>query len=146
MYSLVYVSAATSRFTHDDLVELLNQCHVSNARNNITGMLLYNGKGTFIQALEGHQKDIETLFEHIKKDPRHRRVMKLSATEIKERDFPNWKMGFRNVDSIPEQHNEVFSPFMQLSEDESAEYFGNHESAAIKMLSHFKSSVEELVF
>ncbi|MFT6123385.1 MAG: hypothetical protein ACJASG_001917 [Oleiphilaceae bacterium] len=146
MYSLIYVSSATSRPSQAQLVDLLSQCHRNNTQNEVTGLLLYNGLGTFIQALEGEQRYVEAIFEKIKQDKRHRRIIKLSGKEITERDFPNWKMGFRNIDSLPEKTLKGFSTFMKPEADKTTQFMQDNQGMAMEMLKHFKSTAEELVF
>ena len=50
---VVYVSTASEPMDDEDLAELLAQSRERNARNDITGMLLYKDS-RFIQLLEGH--------------------------------------------------------------------------------------------
>lgn len=74
MIRLCYISSSVGRPESDALVKILKECHANNGPRNITGLLLYNGKGTFLQALEGEPKAVDSLFEHIRKDNRHERV------------------------------------------------------------------------
>ncbi|MCA9058063.1 MAG: BLUF domain-containing protein, partial [Planctomycetaceae bacterium] len=49
---LIYASAATVEFTHEDILALLKQAKAKNAPLGVTGMLLYED-GSFFQVLEG---------------------------------------------------------------------------------------------
>lgn len=144
MISLVYVSSATKRPSRDELVDLLRTCHANNSKQDITGLLLYNGVGTFLQVLEGEQEAVLSLFEKIKVDSRHRRVNVLSQITIVERSFGNWKMGFRDLSNQPVSDLPNFSSFMQDSG--ALEFVQRNSDAARKMLMHFKNLAEELAY
>lgn len=143
MISLCYVSRATERLTQEQLVSLLEHCHRNNHTHKVTGLLLYNGFGTFIQVIEGYRHSIGTLYRNIRNDNRHERVNLLWCTEIKNRDFPNWKMGFRNLDDAGEVTIEGFSDFMQQNNQVS--YLQTNRNFAMALLAHFKKETDQLV-
>jgi len=143
MINLSYVSCAKERFSDEQLSDLLKKCHQYNSQHNITGLLLYNGAGTFLQALEGDPKVIDKLYNNIQHDPRHHRVNCIHRKEISARDFPNWKMGFRNLSNIPVTSLTGFSAFMQT--EESDQYLIENSSFAQNMLGYFKQKSNEVV-
>ena len=103
MIHLIYISSATSWPSENDLKELLEQSRVRNLKQNITGMLVYNN-ATYMQVLEGSKKDVHDIYDSILKDPRNNGQFKLVEEEISQRDFPNWSMGFQNLESCsPEE-------------------------------------------
>lgn len=103
MIRLIYISSATSWPTEEDLNKLLEQARARNIEKNITGMLLYDN-ATYMQVLEGDLKDVHEIFEAICNDPRNTGIVKLVEEEIKERDFPDWSMGYKNLkDCSPEE-------------------------------------------
>ncbi len=144
MISLSYVSCSKRRFNDDELSELLKHCHKYNAKSDITGLLLYNGLGTFIQTLEGEEGAVTTLFDQIKKDPRHHRVNCIGQRTIKTRAFPNWKMGFRKLSTTSDVSLEGYSDFM--NDQDSTEYLNNNTNFAHAMVAHFKNQTNELHF
>lgn len=97
MYTLTYESVATSRLTSAEMEELLEKARTNNQRDDITGCLIYY-KGGFVQLLEGSKEKIETLYDKIKKDPRHKNVTLFSDDEISKRTFPNWGMAYYPID------------------------------------------------
>lgn len=100
---LIYISSATSWPSEIDLKELLKQARARNLRQNITGMLLYDN-ATYIQVLEGAEKDVDDIYNSILKDPRNMGNVTLIKEDISKRDFPNWSMGFKNLEScLPEE-------------------------------------------
>lgn len=140
MLSLCYVSAGTARLPEDKLIELLSQCRQNNALAKITGLLLYNGKGTFLQVLQGEDHAVTTLFEKIKQDERHHRVHCIGKKPIEKSDFPNWRMGFRPLDTSSVRSLDGFSDFMNADDDLS--FLSDHTDFTYSILSHFKSSTE----
>jgi hypothetical protein len=98
MIQLIYISTATNWPTESELLYLLEQARSLNLRRHITGMLLYSN-GTYLQALEGEAKEVRELYDAICHDPRNEGHAILRETEIPGRDFPDWSMGFENLES-----------------------------------------------
>lgn len=98
MFYLVYVSSATRPFSEADLSDLLETSRENNAKLGITGMLLYKD-GNLMQVLEGEEELVRALYEKIGTDPRHDGAITLHQSIAEERQFPDWSMGFRNLDS-----------------------------------------------
>ena len=102
LLQLVYVSAATEKFSSDDLDELLAKARRHNESVNVTGILLY-AQGTFFQVLEGAPEDVDALYDKIAKDSRHCLVLRLARENIATRNFGEWSMGFvRNEERVKE--------------------------------------------
>jgi len=97
MYTLTYESVATNKISGTEMEELLEKARANNQRDDITGCLIYY-KGGFVQLLEGSKEKIETLYDKIKKDPRHKNVTLFSDDEISKRTFPNWGMAYYPID------------------------------------------------
>ena len=95
LYQLVYSSTRNSNCTDDEIEKILASCEKNNPRQNITGVLLHS-ENNFIQYLEG-DKDIIKLYDLIKIDPRHSRIALLSYGPIRERLFPSWHMGYKDL-------------------------------------------------
>lgn len=144
MIRLCYISSSVGRPEADVLVKLLKECHANNGPRHITGLLLYNGKGTFLQALEGESNAVDSLFERIRKDNRHERVTCISRRPIESRNFPAWKMGFRNLATESVSYTEGYSDFLEA--DGGGAFWAQNDSVANALLSHFKESADELVF
>jgi Sensors of blue-light using FAD len=103
LIQLIYISSATNWPSEIDLKELLEQSRARNLRQNITGMLLY-GNATYMQALEGVEKDVDDIYNSILKDPRNTGNVVLVKEKISKRNFSNWSMGFKNLEScLPEE-------------------------------------------
>jgi acylphosphatase len=113
LINVVYVSAATQLFSKEDLVALMQRCSEQNAQRDLTGLLLYKD-GNIMQVLEGPAQNVESLFERIKKDPRHKGVMVLIKEPIPARNFPNWGMAFRDLQSRELRAIPAYSEFLNV--------------------------------
>ena len=97
LIEFIYTSTASEPFSWTELEILRHECERRNNIEKITGMLLYDGKH-FMQVLEGQEKKVLALFEHIKSDPRHRNIEALIQNPIDKRNFGDWAMGLITCD------------------------------------------------
>lgn len=93
---LIYTSTASPAFNPSDLKTILQAARNNNARQSVTGMLLYTS-GSFFQVLEGDEATLTELFAHISLDPRHGNVTRIIHEPIAKRAFGDWTMGFSEV-------------------------------------------------
>ena len=112
MFQLVYASSAVHPMQPNDLEPLLEEARTKNDRLDITGMLLYRD-GRFLQALEGSQHTVRSIYDTIRKDERHTSVITLRERLVDTREFPGWAMGFTNLDRTnPDELPEGCVPFL----------------------------------
>jgi hypothetical protein len=90
---VAYCSAASYRFSREGILELLDLARRNNARDGITGVLLYVDE-SFFQVLEGERTLIEALYAKIERDQRHCEMTKLIEKPIASRTFAGWSMGY----------------------------------------------------
>lgn len=138
MIELIYVSRAFKRFNTVELKDMLTQFRKNNEKVNVTGLFLYDGKGTFIQVLEGDADTVHNLFNKIRGDKRHSRVNVLGEREISSRNFPDWCMGFKHLEESPALNLEGYSNF--LEQPERVDYLNENPNFAIELLEHFKNN------
>ena len=136
MIQIAYHSSTQGLLSPDNIKALLVGSRVRNARRGITGMLLYKN-GNVLQVMEGPTETALALFEVLKADPRHRGIIRLYEKPILKRDFPDWKMGFHNLDadsSIPlDGFTDIFGPDFIMS--------SLNASAAAKLIGIFKKQM-----
>ena len=96
MYQLVYVSSARADLCEDDLHDILCHARETNRDLGISGMLVHLDD-CFLQVLEGPRECVLDLYKRIEMDPRHTGARVLIESDIAERAFPDWSMGFRNA-------------------------------------------------
>ena len=111
-FQLLYISAATHDFTEEELQELLALARVKNEERGVSGMLLFH-EGSFIQALEGEQKQVEEIYNKIGQDPRHAETQILFRGEVDHRDFDGWSMGFYRSNQSSAKNLEGFHQFLR---------------------------------
>jgi hypothetical protein len=111
IFSLLYLSKSTIPFSKQDLRELLKKSRENNTKLEITGMLLFKG-WNFLQVLEGHKETVMSLYEKIGRDSRHSQIIPLFQGTSSQRDFPDWSMGFHDLDSLDSLSIPGFSHFL----------------------------------
>lgn len=99
MFNLVYSSNAAKAFSNAELFEMLERWRTKNARLGVTGLLIYRD-GAFIQSLEGEESAVRAVYARIQTDDRHFQVYTLRAVSVPDRQFPDWSMGFKNLDGV----------------------------------------------
>jgi hypothetical protein len=93
LIELVYISAAREPLDARALADLLTQARRNNAQKGLTGILLHC-EGSFLQVLEGAAETVDGLYERIREDRRHQKVVRLSRKATTERTFGEWSMGY----------------------------------------------------
>ncbi|MGA1984686.1 MAG: BLUF domain-containing protein [Candidatus Sulfotelmatobacter sp.] len=114
IFSLLYLSKGTIPFSAKDLRELLDKARENNSRLGVTGMLLFRG-GNFLQVLEGNQETVVALYQKIAQDSRHDQLTTLFQGVAPQRDFPDWSMGFHDLDAPDTIQIPGFSHFLRTS-------------------------------
>ena len=97
MKRVIYSSRAVFDFNQDELVELLRISRANNSDVEVSGMLLYCAQ-SFLQMLEGQDEAVDATFARIESDDRHSDVRLLMNVQVSERAFPDWSMGFEQLD------------------------------------------------
>ncbi|HAS44022.1 MAG TPA: bluf domain protein [Microscillaceae bacterium] len=93
---LIYVSRRSISCTDKDVEQILEASIRRNSKKGLTGVLLYS-QTQFIQVLEGESDVILNLYDHIKKDKRHKNALLVSLKLIEKRYFPSWQMGSKKI-------------------------------------------------
>jgi hypothetical protein len=118
LHQLMYMSTLSDK-NESYLRSILEACMQSNKLAEVTGMLLYQD-GRIMQVLEGEEVVIKALYEKIQKDKRHHDVFLLDEFPIGNRSFPNWSMGFRNINAYELSKFPHYASFFQCTADELA--------------------------
>ena len=104
VFQIVYLSTAKAELTKEELVALLEQARPKNEELGVTGILLYH-RGSILQAIEGDEDVVRSLYARIERDPRHHHMIVLLQGHQPARDFAGWSMGFREIqDSEVREH------------------------------------------
>ena len=138
MLSLLYVSTSIKLFSEEELLEMLKVSRDNNKALDITGLLLYKG-GNFMQVLEGPDEVVNSLYEKIKLDPRHKDVTVISSEQIPARQFPAWEMAFQNLDNPAVKDEPGYSQFLQ--DEFTADIYRENPLRAYIMLLTFRDNM-----
>ncbi|MEO8257029.1 MAG: BLUF domain-containing protein [Acidobacteriota bacterium] len=138
MFSLIYISSAVTPFSPAELASLLTTSHQNNAPLGITGMLLYKD-GNVMQVLEGEESAVRTLYNRIGRDSRHRGLQTLWQGTVPERQFPDWSMGFRDLNASDVHAIPGYTQF--LNTPLTGQEFSSDPTRCQRLLTTFKKSM-----
>ncbi|MAH84925.1 MAG: hypothetical protein CBB68_11600 [Rhodospirillaceae bacterium TMED8] len=96
---ILYTSKVARECGDREIKDILRVSRANNARNSVTGMLIYKDDD-FLQYLEGPSEHVTELYEVIEKDQRHQDVNVVKDGMIEERVFYDWDMGFADQKSM----------------------------------------------
>ncbi len=98
---LLYASRATQEIDDALVGGILQHSQKHNQEHGITGLLCtYSPGNVFLQVIEGGRAAVNSLYNAIVADPRHRDVTLLEYAEVSERRFASWRMGCVNLNRI----------------------------------------------
>ena len=95
-FYLLYYGVESSKFGEADFDELLSQARERNESLEITGKLIYC-EGTFIQVLEGSEKNVMDVYASIKTDKRLIATKVVTTGTVEQRYFKDWDMDFDQI-------------------------------------------------
>ena len=136
IFHLGYVSTETGNLRSADMVQLLTEARRINTSRDITGLLLHRDR-SFYQVLEGAEDAVRQTFDSIEKDERHTAIDVLFEGEVDEREFPDWQMGFLNLDGADIETLQGYSDF--LSREDNAKDFLENLSRGKRLALMFRS-------
>jgi hypothetical protein len=136
LFHLGYVSTETLDLGSAGMVKLLTEARRINTSRDITGLLLHRYR-SFYQVLEGAEDIVRQTFDSIEKDKRHTAIDVLFEGEVDEREFPDWQMGFLNLDGVDIETLQGYSDF--LSREDNAKDFLENLSRGKRLALMFRS-------
>ena len=108
-----YISRFAKQLSSQEIDELAAAAAEKNAQNDITGALMASG-GIFFQVIEGPPEAIDSLWNSLLKDPRHKDLLLLKSEEGEmERLFPEWRMKKIDLDRNADIRNEPLKAMLQ---------------------------------
>ena len=135
MIQLAYLSSTKTLLPADEIEDILVTSRRNNGLQDITGMLLYKN-GNVLQLLEGEREEVLKLFHKIEKDERHHGIIRLYEKHITTREFPEWTMGFHDLNAEAVRAREGFSEFL----NPSFEFKTLKPTQAAKLMGLFRSA------
>ena len=99
LISVIYASSSTDDFHEHEIPDLLKQVRIANAKQELTGVLLYIER-SFLQVLEGQPEMVDAAFSKILRDKRHMQVTLIARESLVERAFEGWTMIHKTLDPV----------------------------------------------
>jgi hypothetical protein len=110
---VLYVSRAVGPQTTTVTASILSTAQAHNRQNGIGGVLC-QGKGLYLQVLEGERSAVNRLYARIVADSRHKDVEMLHLEEVSERRYAEWSMAHVNLaddDPMVQMNHPEFDPY-----------------------------------
>ena len=110
---VLYVSRAVGPQTGTVTASILSTAQSHNRQHGISGVLC-QGRGLYLQILEGERSAVHRLYSRIVADRRHSEVEMLALEEITERRFAGWSMALVNLaedDAMVRMNHPEFDPY-----------------------------------
>ena len=99
MFFYTYISSASHLMNKEELEAIHQTAAQKNRGIGVTGFLFYSN-GSFLQFLEGEEAQVQALVQRIRLDPRHTGFLEVDSGEQAGRLFPDWTMGFQNMEEF----------------------------------------------
>ena len=97
LYEVLYVSTIAPDAPLSVVADIVRKARPSNQARDITGLLIFDGQ-RFCQQLEGSQKQVLSLVERIRADPRHTDVHVVHHGLLATRRFRQFDLGYTSQD------------------------------------------------
>ena len=110
---LIYISRAVGPQTTTVTTQILETARAFNKSHDLTGVLC-QGKGLYVQVLEGERSEVNSLYRRIAADSRHVDAEIVLFGEIKNRQFKDWSMALVNLsidDPMVTMKHPEFDPY-----------------------------------
>ncbi|GJL96288.1 MAG: hypothetical protein DHS20C06_01050 [Hyphobacterium sp.] len=113
---LIYVSTGRHDLQKTDIEDILACANERNSQNDVTGLLLYDGRG-FIQMLEGPLDVVDEIFSSIAKDQRHSNISVILTQTDMPRQFGGWSLGYSLINDLRLLDGESWFPLTERTLD-----------------------------
>lgn len=137
IFHLVYVSHAVEDISYTDIQDILAVSRQNNARDGITGLLIYR-EGYFLQLLEGTEQSVKNVLGNIMMDDRNHSLRVLIEAQG-ERLFADWSMAYIDGDISSNETEELIEFF-----DVCLQAGANQRNLIMPILRKFRASAPAL--
>jgi hypothetical protein len=127
---LIYISRAVGPQTTTVTTQILETARSYNKAHNLTGVLC-QGKGLYVQVLEGERSIVNGLYRRIVADSRHAHAEIVYFGEIESRQFKEWSMAL--------VHLSIDDPMVTMKHPEFDPYSAN-STAIMGLITELLSS------
>ncbi|HMR16100.1 BLUF domain-containing protein [Mariniflexile maritimum] len=102
--TICYISDSMHNESLKNIEDLYLKARTNNAKNNITGILMYTDRN-FLQVLEGEETIVDATFKKICADIRHKNIFNIIDSPIEQRIFEDYNFGFTTINNKQELNN-----------------------------------------
>jgi hypothetical protein len=127
---LIYISRAVGPQTTTITTQILETARAFNKAHDLTGVLC-QGKGLYVQVLEGERSIVNELYRRIVADSRHEHTEIVHFGEIDTRQFKDWTMAL--------VHLSIDDPMVTMKHPEFDPYSAN-STAIMGLITELLSS------
>lgn len=127
---LIYISSAVGPQTTTITTQILETARSYNKAHNLTGVLC-QGRGLYVQLLEGERSVVNGLYKRIVADKRHENTEIVHFGEIETRQFKDWAMAL--------VHLSIDDPMVTMKHPEFDPYSAN-STAIMGLITELLSS------
>lgn len=127
---LIYISSAVGPQTTTITTQILETARSYNKAHNLTGVLC-QGRGLYVQLLEGERSVVNGLYKRIVADKRHENTEIVHFGEIDTRQFKDWAMAL--------VHLSIDDPMVTMKHPEFDPYSAN-STAIMGLITELLSS------
>jgi len=127
---LIYISRAVGPQTTTITTQILETARAFNKAHDLTGVLC-QGKGLYVQVLEGERSIVNELYRRIVADSRHAQAEIVYFGEIESRQFKEWSMAL--------VHLSIDDPMVTMKHPEFDPYSAN-STAIMGLITELLSS------
>jgi len=127
---LIYISRSVGPQTTTVTTQILETARSYNKAHNLTGVLC-QGKGLYVQVLEGERSIVNGLYRRIVADSRHAHAEIVYFGEIESRQFKEWSMAL--------VHLSIDDPMVTMKHPEFDPYSAN-STAIMGLITELLSS------
>jgi hypothetical protein len=127
---MIYISRAVGPQTTTVTTQILETARSYNKAHNLTGVLC-QGKGLYVQVLEGERSIVNGLYKRIVADNRHDHTEIVHFGEIESRQFKEWSMAL--------VHLSIDDPMVTMKHPEFDPYSAN-STAIMGLITELLSS------
>ena len=118
---MLYVSTAVGPITTTVTGTILRSAKSHNASNGITGVLC-QGRGVYLQVLEGERSQVDALYARISLDKRHHQIVMRQHVDISRRRYGKWAMAHVDMAHLTgaeavHHHASAFDPCTATAEE-----------------------------
>ena len=99
LWGIIYVSAASQKFSFEEMADVKNEIKSDCLQKNISGLIVY-AEGNVLCYIEGPKDAVTLQYNQVLRDVRHKNLVKLFDHSIPYRYFEEFGLAFKFKDKV----------------------------------------------